>query len=345
MSMSAISYTAEEWLNLDFRTNQSQIVAGTPEQPIIRVGTKNVIEAPEKSFKTTFMLRFALGLSSGKTVYPLLPVPKKRKVLYLHGELAPAEIQERTRAASAGLFRPLDNLVECRDISMHFMQSPGREAITEAISKHQPDSVVFDPWQAFIPGEDENQFKDVSEALHFIDGLIDKFKITVFLVTHVGKDHKRGTRGSSCIAGWRDTLIKLERAKKSGTLKVTVDPRWAAPLEPFHLKFDKGTLWPMEHFTGHTERIRHYVEQQGGSVNKQAIQDALQFSSVEAFRKALERAEKAGAIVRNGELVTLTGLEKPNGQPHRVGVCPSVSDALDKLSPPTGTSTDTRVCA
>ena len=332
MSKSAISHTAEEWLALDFLTDQSQIVAGTPEQAIIRVGTKNVIEAPEKSFKTTFMLRFMLGLSCGKTVYPLLPVPTKRKVLYLHGELAPAEIQERTRAASAGLLRPLDNLVECRDISMHFKQPTGREAITEAISKHQPNDVVFDPWQAFITGEDENQFKDVSEALHFIDGLIDKFKITVFLVTHVGKDRSRGTRGSSCIAGWRDTLIKLTR-EKNNTIKVTVDPRWAAPLAPFHLKFDNGTLWPAEHLTGQTAQIRQYVEQQGGRAAKQAIRDAIAFATPEAFRKALERAEKAGAIIRDGDYVTLDGQKKPNGQPHRVGVCPSVAGTSDKLSP------------
>jgi hypothetical protein len=71
----------------------------------------------------------------------------------------------------------------------------------------------------------------------------------------------------------------------------------------------------------------------------------LNFPRQRLFRKALERAEKAGAIIRDGELITLDGLAKPTGQPYRVGDCPSVSDALDNLSPPISLPVDTRVSA
>jgi hypothetical protein len=128
----SIIHSAEKWLALDLGTDESQIVVGTPDQPIIRAGTKNIIEAPEKSFKTTFMLRWALGISSGQTIFTPLPTSKKFKVLYLHGELAPLEIQERTRSASAGLPRPLDGLYEGRDITMHFRQKEGKEATVQS---------------------------------------------------------------------------------------------------------------------------------------------------------------------------------------------------------------------
>lgn len=323
-------YSAEEWLTLDFKTGENQLVIGTPEQAIIRVGTKNIVEAPEKSFKTTFMLRLALGLSCGKAVYSPLPVPKKRKVLYLHGELSPLEIQERTRAASVGLTDSFSNLFEGRDISMHFKEVQGRKAIEEAIEKTAPEVVIFDPWQAYITGLDENGFHDISEALKFIDRLIDKYKITVFLVTHTGKDRKKGTRGHSSMAGWRDTLIKLERDKRSKTLKVTVEPRWAAPLDPFHLKFDRGTLWPTNHFIGRNEEIRNFLMEHDGKASKEEVKAALKFSSKDAGRKAIERAEKAGAIVVTGDLVSLPESGEQAGQPHRVGVCPSGSCLPDK---------------
>lgn len=333
-------YSAEEWLTRDFRTDENQIVVGTPEQPIIRAGTKNVIEAPEKSFKTTFTLRFAAGLASGQTVYAPLLVPKARKILYLHGELGDAEIQERTRDAVAELPRPLTTLFEARDISMHFKQVSGQKAIEDAIKQIEPEIVVFDPYQSFITGLDENGFKDISEALKFIDGLIEKYTITVLLVTHTGKDHSRGTRGHSSLAGWRDTLMKLERDKRSDTVKVTVEPRWAAPLSPFHLKFDQGTLRPTDHFRGQTDEILGHVEKAGGAIDKKILKAKFGSLSREAFRKALERAEKTGAIIRSGNQVKLPESGERTGQPHRVGVCPSGSCAPDKERPETNSEVE-----
>jgi hypothetical protein len=325
----SIIHSAEKWLALDLGTDESQIVVGTPDQPIIRAGTKNIIEAPEKSFKTTFMLRWALGISSGQTIFTPLPTSKKFKVLYLHGELAPLEIQERTRSASAGLPRPLDGLYEGRDITMHFRQKEGKEAIIAALNEVKPDVVVFDPWQGFISGMDENSFRDISEATHFVDELIQRFNVTVFLVTHLGKDRNRGTRGHSSLAGWRDTLIKLERDKRSNTVKVTVEPRWAAPPDPFHLKFDNGTLHETDHFTGQTEKIVGYLKSQGGTSTIQSAKTALEFKT-EAGRKAIERAVKAGAIVRKDDSISLPDSRERGGQPHRVGVCPSGSCTPDK---------------
>jgi RecA-family ATPase len=48
-------------------------------------------------------MRLMLGLSCGKTLFPQFPVCQKKTVRYLHGELSPPEIQERTKAAMDGL--------------------------------------------------------------------------------------------------------------------------------------------------------------------------------------------------------------------------------------------------
>lgn len=68
--------SGEEWLNFDFGNESSDAIIGTPEKAIVRPLTKNLIEAPEKAFKTTFLLRLAVAVSTGQTVFPSLPFPK-----------------------------------------------------------------------------------------------------------------------------------------------------------------------------------------------------------------------------------------------------------------------------
>src|SRR5437899_333697 len=88
-------YSLTEWENVDLNTPDNQVLIGTPTNSIIRPGTKNIVEAPEKSFKTTMLLRLTIGMASGHTVYPSLPVARAVRVLYIHGEMTPQEIAER----------------------------------------------------------------------------------------------------------------------------------------------------------------------------------------------------------------------------------------------------------
>ena len=86
--------SAENWLKADLSVPESQVIVGTQANPLIRPLTKNLVQAPEKAFKTTFLLRLALGISTGETVFSYLPVKRSQRVLYLHGELSPAELKE-----------------------------------------------------------------------------------------------------------------------------------------------------------------------------------------------------------------------------------------------------------
>lgn len=297
--------TAEEWLSLDLTADESEIVIGSRDQPTIRSFTKNIVEGGEKEFKTTVMKRMMMGLSSGQTVFAQLPAPRAFKVVYVHGELSPAEIQERTRAAAQGLPRPLDKFWQGKDLKINLCTALGQQALKQLVQAYAPEVLVLDPWQSFIPGCDENEFKDVSKATHFLDQLIEDHKITLFLVTHTGKDRNRGTRGHSSLAGWRDTLIRLDRKGKN-LVEVKIEPRWAAPVPPFNLKFEKGTVWPTEDdsLTKQAAQIRDLVKERGGRCKKEDIGNALNLGA-DALRKALARAKDQGALALAGEEVLL----------------------------------------
>lgn len=300
--------TAEQWLNLPVETDEKRIVLGSPTQPIVRTLTKNLIEGPEKSFKTSFILRLTLGMSCGIAVYSSLPVLHRRRVLYVHGELSLPEIKERTLSGVANLPRPLENFFQARDPRVHLIANSGQERLRRMIEEVGPEDLVLDPWQSFIVGYDENEYKDVSRGCNFIDQLIEDYKLTVHIATHTGKDTNRGTRGHSSLAGWRDTLTKLERERGHERVKVSVDPRWAAPLAPFSLRFDQGTLvedgFQISAFTKQAEAIRELVTANNGTVTRELIGRTLGLSA-EALRQALKRAAASGAINLQGEDVTL----------------------------------------
>ncbi len=292
--------TAEKWL--DVETDISEPVLGSPEHCIVRPFTKNIIEAPEKAFKTTFTLRFTLGLSCGKTLFSQLPVFRSRRVLYIHGELSPPEIKERTQAAVVGLPRPLDNFFQGRDLRIHLGNKAGQNPLIAFVMTYKPEVVVLDPWQSFITGCDENSFEHISRVWRFLDTFIEDYKITLFIVTHTGKDRWRGTRGHSSLAGWRDTLFKLNRVKGKDLVEVTVEPRWASPVKPFNLKFHEGILVPTaaRALTPQMDEIVTRVMKDGGLTTKKAVGAALGIEG-DTLSKALRRAQEKGVISIKGK--------------------------------------------
>jgi predicted ArsR family transcriptional regulator len=56
-------------------------------------------------------------------------------------------------------------------------------------------------------------------------------------------------------------------------------------------------------YTNQVMQILSFLVSQGGSATKKAVGEALGLKG-EAARKAIERAEKAGAVSVNGDLVT-----------------------------------------
>jgi hypothetical protein len=305
--------TAEEWFDFDFQVEDSQMLIGTRDNAIVRPGTKNIILAPEKAFKTSFLLRLALGLSTGQTVFPSLPVSRRVRVLYLHGELAPAELKERLQTATQNLKRPLGQFYQGRSLSASLVTEEGRTEIEQLVQEYKPDVFVLDPWQSLITGADENSFKEISGAMKFLDGLIAKYGLTIFIAVHVGKNAKRGARGHSSFGAWRDTKFTLSRHSKG--LKVEVEPRWGKPVT-LQLSFQGGTLWEGDApgWTGQAGMIRKLVESNGGKLTREQLAPELGVKPG-SLRMALSRAEEKGAITVDGDFVTLPSLSPSPSQP------------------------------
>ncbi len=84
--------------------------------------------------------------------------------------------------------------------------------IAEAVAA-EPRFVVLDTLARTMEG-DENSAKDFNQYLQAATAIQDKFKCTVLIVHHTGKDGGRGARGSSAIKAGMDFSYALE---KSGT--------------------------------------------------------------------------------------------------------------------------------
>jgi RecA-family ATPase len=236
-----------QWLNCPFKdAKQYDAILGTPNNALIRPGTKNTIEAPEKAFKTTFLLRLCMGLSAGISVFPELPVVRSSmRVLYLHGELSAREIEERTCSAARGIPpEKLTNFFTGKDLGANLATLAGQNAIKALVNEFNPEILALDPWQSMMAGADENSSQDVSRATKFLDSLLET-GLCLFMPMHLGKDRSKGARGSSYIAGWRDTLFSLIPKRHDGKIihvKVVTQPRWAEAPDPFLLKFSAGTV-------------------------------------------------------------------------------------------------------
>ena len=144
----------------------------------------------------------------------------------------------------------------------------------------------------------------MSGATKYLDTLIEGYGLTLFIAVHMGKDHSRGARGHSLVAGWRDTKFTLTRDKNG--LTVTVDPRWGASLNPLKLNFRDGTLLEGDapRWTKQAEGIRALLSANQGRLSREAIGLGLDLKG-SALRTALMRAQAKGAIHVDDDVVTL----------------------------------------
>ena len=93
-----------------------------------------------------------------------------------------------------------------------------RDAIVAAIEALaiKPALIVIDTFARVTAGADENQVKDVSQAINVMASLQDQFGATVLIVHHSGKDESRGMRGSTALLGAVDSEISCEKISPEG---------------------------------------------------------------------------------------------------------------------------------
>ncbi len=216
------------------------------------------------------------------------------------------KLKERTGSLAKSLqSETFTNFWQGRVLDAHLIEASGRDVLRKLVETYEPDDLAIDPWQSFIVGCEENSYKDMSEATQFCSELIEEYGVTLWIPIHLGKNPSKGARGHSTIAGWRDTRIQLTRSDSKIT--VNVDPRWGTPPEPLSLRLRNGTLWPDEGTSGFTEqasKMQDFLARNGNRADNNSLREHLQLSP-EAFRKALDRAQKQGAIVKGEGFVSL----------------------------------------
>jgi hypothetical protein len=99
-----------------------------------------------------------------------------------------------------------------------FSSLEDRDAIAEAVTALgiQPRLIVLDTFARVTAGADENQVKDVSQAINVMSSLQDQFGATVLIVHHSGKDESRGMRGSTALLGAVDAEIECLKLSAEG---------------------------------------------------------------------------------------------------------------------------------
>src|SRR5208337_2432930 len=102
---------------------------------------------------------------------------------YIHAELNPSEIKQRLIAAVANV-NTQGRFYNARDIMVHLVNDEGKKLIEKYIQETTPDVVILDPWQELITGFNENAGEHTGVARKFMDSLIDKYAVTIFLVQH-----------------------------------------------------------------------------------------------------------------------------------------------------------------
>lgn len=168
--------------------------------------------------KTWFALSLTIAICRGED-FLSFEVPRPRTVLYVDGEMALADLQDRLKSLDASppknmFLLPSESLFrENRPLNINAPED--QQAIAQAIEDlrsdgHAPEVVVFDNLSSLSGGIDENDNSALDVLLKWLISLRHK-GLAVILVHHAGKSGDQ--RGASRREDLLDTSIKLSKPK------------------------------------------------------------------------------------------------------------------------------------
>lgn len=232
------------------------------------------IYGEDKAGKSFLAMQLARCIGSG---LPFLGIETEAaRVLYLQFELGEQILQGRMK--STGYEYP--NVYVGTSFSLKVDRKDGREQVIRAMDDIEPQVLILDPLYKILEG-DENDARDVLQAIDFLDSLINIYNCSLVIMHHPGKDISKGGRGSSVLSGWHDTVVEFRK------LKQIVEAG-----EPRHLKL--------------TPRLMRHAELPIEGIEI-ALGSDFEFHQVDAQPTSLEKLEahfkkNKGQTVRLGEL-------------------------------------------
>jgi len=262
-----------------------------------------------KSGKSFLAVQLARCIGSGDD---FLGVPtEKARVLYLQFELGEGILQYRMKQSG----EDYENVYVGTSFTMKLDTHAGQDTVMRAICDVEPRVVILDPFYKIQSG-DENESTDVKKITDFLDEVIEKFDVAVFILHHAGKDPEKGGRGSSILEGWVDSYLEIKRTSKlEDPLQCKVTPkmlRHSAATKPieielgddfeFHVSGGKTTT-----YTRVLDAIRKEGETTGGKLIASGI------GKRKAVYDAIARLTEQGIIHKDGYTLTVVG-EKERGK-------------------------------
>jgi hypothetical protein len=192
---------------------------------LVAEGSLVVLFGESNSGKTFIVLDLALAVASGQ---PWCGRHTRRGlVIYVACEGAAslraraAAYRRKNPAVADGLpFAIVPRAVDFRDpVAVAALIETVLVAETE--SGEKASLIVVDTFARCIPGGNENDARDVGEAVAAADQIRAQTGATVVFVHHAGKDPTKGARGSSALRAAADTELLVEGKEGPRTLTVT----------------------------------------------------------------------------------------------------------------------------
>lgn len=185
-------------------------------EPFLPAASLIMIYAERGLGKTWFALSLAIAITKGEG-FLAYAVQRRRRVLYIDGEMRLGDIQDRIRHLEPApppelLILPSEMLFQQgRPINLHDLED--QAAVDRAIAtlterEMAPEVVVVDNLSSLSGGVDENDNSQLDQLLRWLLSLRHR-GIAVVLIHHAGKSGKQ--RGASRREDLLDTSIVLER--------------------------------------------------------------------------------------------------------------------------------------
>lgn len=233
-------YSDKQFLARDI-PKRTWIVEGCIPHPSI-----GLLYAWRGSGKTYTALRLAIDIAKGHD-FMVYPVPRKRTVLYIDGEMPVSDLQERVRVLSDG--HPTDRLwlVSSEDlaqnhIGLNLAEENGRLLVNQLLTHlerryQKPALVILDNWVSLIRGLDENDNAGLDEVKEWLMRLRHG-GVSVLFIHHAGKEgQQRGASGREDIPDYSITLAEKAGVEGDPTTHIVFEWDKVRGVKPEPRKF------------------------------------------------------------------------------------------------------------
>ena len=201
-----------------------------------------MIAGAPKTGKSLLSLNLGCQIATGQDWFEF-KTGDKHKVLVIQSEVVAWALKDRLNQMRMYL-DPGNFLLITEPCNPDILTNEGYKSILQAVQRHKPDVLIFDPLVSFH-GKEENSNNEMQQVMN-------KFRELTFLglsviIIHHSRKFTEGSsiasaRGASSITGSVDSMVELVR-KKDGRMKAIFNLRYDRAPSEFELELNPETLF------------------------------------------------------------------------------------------------------